>query len=861
MDKTLNQFLNRLASWFAQRPFWLQDAARQIVHKGAIDATDLEKLITLCKQEAGVPGSTPPTVKAQGIPPGALHVYERPSTIRLEEICNVKGINALSPRKPLKLGDGPLTIIYGTTGSGKSGYVRILKHACGARKRGELHGNVFVQQAQDKSCTLKVSVGSAPKQLDWTVDTGILDEIRTIEIYDTDCAHVYLTEENEVAYEPWVLSLFTQLTNVCIQVGKTLKGEIDQSASKIPLLPVQYQDTKSAQWYSNLSHQTTQQDIDPRCLWDRNSEKALTALNKRLSEPDPAKQAKQLRKTKTNLQALHDELKKIRDKLSDEKGSKYLMAKKEALAKRKAADEDAKKVFENAPLNGVGSETWRLLWEQARAYSETKAYVGVTFPNLSEEARCVLCHQLFSPEARDRFTSFEDFIKGALQKQAAEAEKQVKILKEEIEDIPSAKDIRLRIDASITINKERNEILRFYALLVKRKNSLRKAVTLSDLVGLPDDAILKRLKNQCDEKENQAKSFDQDAKKQNRDQLQKQAKEIETRKWLSEQKNSIEQEVARLKHINSLEKAHKLTSTKALSVKKSSLADVLISPAFIKRFENELETLGASRIKVKLNKTRAEYGRVYHKIHLNGCTKNVCTTDVLSDGEFRIVSLAAFLADVEGQDHSTPFIFDDPITSVDQDFEEATAQRLINLCDSRQVIVFTHRLSLLALLEDAAKKTGLEPHVICLRSESWGIGEPGETPIFAKKQDRALNLVLSDRLPKARKVLEESGGADYEIFAKGICTDIRILIERLIENDLLSDVVQRFRREVQTKNKIHKLAKIDTDDCKLLDDYMTKYSKYEHSQPSEAPVPLPHPDEIKNDLESILNWLEDFKKR
>ena len=120
---------------------------------------------------------------------------------------------------------------------------------------------------------------------------------------------------------------------------------------------------------------------------------------------------------------------------------------------------------------------------------------------------------------------------------------------------------------------------------------------------------------------------------------------------------------------------------------------------------------------------------------------------------------------------------------------------------------------------------------------------------------------MSDRLPKARKVLEESGGADYEIFAKGICTDIRILIERLIENDLLSDIVQRFRREVQTKNKIHKLAKIDTDDCKLLDDYMTKYSKYEHSHPSEAPVPIPDPDEIEKDLKDILSWLEDFKKR
>ena len=42
---------------------------------------------------------------------------------------------------------------------------------------------------------------------------------------------------------------------------------------------------------------------------------------------------------------------------------------------------------------------------------------------------------------------------------------------------------------------------------------------------------------------------------------------------------------------------------------------------------------------------------------------------------------------------------------------------------------------------------------------------------------------------------------------------------------------------------------------------MAKYSKYEHSQPYENPVTILDPDEIENDLEDILNWLADFKKR
>ena len=774
----MDRILNQLESWFTNRPLWLQDAARRIIQKVALDSTDLAELIALCKQEAGVPDPAPPKIKGQGIPPGSLQVHERPVTLRLEEISNVKGINALSPRKPLKFGQGPLTIIYGGTGSGKSGYVRILKHACGAKGLGVLHGNVFDQQQSDKGCTFKVKIDTDSKELDWSPDDGGLEDIAAMEIYDTDCAHVYLTEENEVAYEPWLLSLFTQLTKVSIHVGKTLKDEIDRSISVIPPLPNQYQETKSAFWYSKLSHQTKQHEIDARCLWNQNLEENLTDFNRRLSASDPAEQATQLRTTKGNLLTLRNELKKIRDQLSNEKCTEYLNAKKDAAAKRKAADEDAKKVFETAPLEGVGSESWRLLWEQARAYSENIAYQGIPFPNLSEEARCVLCHRLLNQEAKDRFQSFEDFVKGELQKQASEAEEQAKILKKEIEDILSAEHLGLYMDsAGITGDKEREEVSAFHQLILKRKASLLKAKSLAAVTALPDETLLEKLKEHSHKLEKRAKKYDEDAKKEKRDQLKKQATELEAKKRLSELKNKIEEEVARLRYIHALEKAHKLTHTKVLSDKKSSLAGVLISPAFINRFKDELTTLGASRIKVKLTKTRTEYGRVYHKIQLNGCARNVCTTEVLSDGEFRIVSLAAFLADVEGHTHITPFVFDDPITSVDQDFEEATAERLIELCRSRQVIVFTHRLSLLTLLEEAAKKRGVDSHVVCVRREGQRIGEPGETLVKEKRPDKALKYIRDHRLPKARKALEGPGWSEYEPIAGAICRDIRILIE------------------------------------------------------------------------------------
>jgi hypothetical protein len=74
-------------------------------------------------------------------------------------------------------------------------------------------------------------------------------------------------------------------------------------------------------------------------------------------------------------------------------------------------------------------------------------------------------------------------------------------------------------------------------------------------------------------------------------------------------------------------------------------------------------------------------------------------------------------------------------------------------------------------------------------------------------------------------------------------------------------VVQRYRRAVHTVGKIHRLAAIEKEDCALIDKFMTKYSRYEHSQPGELPVQLPEPQELENDLSELLGWYDGFEKR
>jgi hypothetical protein len=351
-----------------------------------------------------------------------------------------------------------------------------------------------------------------------------------------------------------------------------------------------------------------------------------------------------------------------------------------------------------------------------------------------------------------------------------------------------------------------------------------------------------------------------DADSDARPQLNAELSELKARKWISGQVDAINAEIQRLQTLDQLVSAKRLADTRGLSRKKGELSESLITEAFIQRFRTELHVLGASRIKVRLSKKRVDKGRVLHELRLEQAQSGV-PREVLSEGEHRIVSLAAFLADVTGKLHPAPFVFDDPISSLDQSFEEAVVQRLVRLAADRQVIVFTHRISLLVLLQDYGKKEERDPKVTCVRSEAWGTGEPGDTPLFAKKPEKALNTLLNDSLAKARNTLQKEGQSSYSLLAKAICSDFRIVLERMIEADLLADVVQRFRRAITTQGKLEKLPKITPEDCRLFDELMTKYSRYEHSQPNEAPVVLPDPEELKADLESLRDWRTSFIAR
>ena len=177
-----------------------------------------------------------------------------------------------------------------------------------------------------------------------------------------------------------------------------------------------------------------------------------------------------------------------------------------------------------------------------------------------------------------------------------------------------------------------------------------------------------------------------------------------------------------------------------------------------------------------------------------------------------------------------------------------------------------HRLSLYSAIEDAAKKEGdpwRKTHLnqLCIESFNGTTGHPAAPEAWNSATKESNNILIS-RLDSAKKLADSGDIAAYKIYAQSICTDFRKLLERTVENDLLNDVVKRHRRSVTTDNRIGALSKITRDDCKYIDDLMTKYSCYEHSQSQEGPPAfIPDEAELRIDLVSLKTWRGTFKER
>jgi len=865
MVNTESEAMQEILTWSRNIPVWQKDALRRLISSSELLSNkDIIELTELCKNS-----------KLQNDPLASKHVTAQNSdapTVRLKALRNVQNVNALADKQSLSFEPKGVTLIYGDNGAGKSGYARILKSACRARwkygRADEILANIYKTQTGNQHAEIQYYAGAQELRSVWTNDTESAAQLSEVSVFDTRTANVQVEDTNDLAYTPFPMKLLERLVLTCNAVKEKLQLEIRQLEEQTPQCvstPDCSKDTNVGQVIETISRDTDKITVSNLASLSEEEKSRLANLKVDFTQ-EPKVAAKTLWAQRDRLKSQLDSLQDLIKSVSNENIEKLKSCASDFNNKQEAAYVSSKELFEDETLKGVGSEVWLTLWNAARAYSEQKAYPGMDFPVEDDGAHCVLCQQELDKGAINRMKSFENFIQGKIHKEKTEAKQALDNIRTQI--IKTSVSMTEILKARCFLGDEldqpdlANELRRVSLLLMwRRRLALRSNGEVITEMASFDENPLNEVMNDL---ENRAGAFITNNGSDKNNALEEEFLNLEDRQWLADNLNDVTDHIDRLIQVDKLQTALQDTQTNFITRQNTTLSEALITDRLRDRFIKEIELLKLAGLKIKLEKAHSRQGVSRFRVSLNRNSSNNAG-DVLSEGEYRCVAFAGFMAELATNDSGSGIILDDPVSSLDHRHREAIAQRLAKEGQTRQVIVFTHDLPFLNMLRDACtqmddpkNQTNVE-----LKHIQKKDGIPGycynEAPSRAKHATTRLESMLN-HLEKCRYTYDDDPDSyEWLINAKGLIADLRQTWEKATE-DAVSPVLKTFSSKVDTKG-FEKLAAIRVEDAQTMRKHYRECSVLLHMA-SEAMNPTaPTPDEINDQLQALKKWINELTKR
>jgi energy-coupling factor transporter ATP-binding protein EcfA2 len=837
------------------------------VLNGELSDDDMGSLTDICKSAYGL-------AEQQAVAPLTSDDVPAEATgnapVSLLSIFHHRGVNALAEDQTLKFGSN-LTVVYGDNAAGKSGYIRILKSACRARGQEEILGNVVSGAAPlSPVVSIKYKVGAEPQPREWS--GGVEDEsISRVSVFDTQCAAVYLTEKTDVAFRPFGLDLFDKL----VQASKAVRAKLEHEQSALsfnPLLvlPAQIPDgTAAAKLLASVSSLTRPETVLALATLTLDEDSRLAGLAKSLIDlqnNDPKKLAQQLNLRVGRVQALARQLKGIEATLSAQAVAKVFAIRTDGYRKAEEAQRLREGALSSGVLTGTGSETWASLWEAARRFSQESAYPGQAFPVAEDEAHCVLCQQNLDHAASHRLKQFEAFVASSTEKELRQLRESFAQLRKTFTDSGTASETVEDLLGEIRVEDESlaDEIASALAVNENRRKAV--ALALSENKDLAADCpdtvcIANKVDALAEQLQSRIKTLRDSATDQVLEPIIAEERELRARKLLAKHQQLILDDIERRKKYAAYNLCVDETKTQAITQKSTAVTKTTVSQKLKQRFKDELVQLGFRHVEVELREAGGADGILYHKLVLTRAP-GVELPRIVSEGEQRCLSIAAFFAELSTADDPSRIVFDDPVSSLDYKYREAVARRLVHESKTRQVIVFTHDVVFLLLLRQYAEESNIDKVDQHIRQLFKGAGVCEEELPWVAMPVRNKIGYLKNEYQAADKLFRGGHQDAYEKAATHLYGLLREAWERGLEEILLGKIVERYRPSIQTQH-IAIIADITNEDCEAVNVAMTKCSRWlpGHDKAAAARAPVPEPKELKEDIEALENWVTRIRKR
>lgn len=874
-----------LLEWAGRQSEWQRDMLRRLAGGEVLTAADLRAYADeayrgeLAKGAAWFKKQELPD-QLESTPLDATHLASTVvggDPVQLTRVTHLEGVNDLAPGATLEFKATGLTVVAGSNGTGKSGYTRIFKQVAATRASEQVLPNAF-NPAVDPKAVLTYQIGGSSPATDLTWEGGAQKKespLQRVRVFDSGSANVHLSGATEVAYVPASLQVLGSYTSALLQVAELLASDARDERLGDRAWPELQYGAGLTMFEALGTPEGLTMLADIKALTE-DEQKELDGLPARISElttSDPAARAVQARQRAGQLRTLANSLELIAKKLTLEAVSESRRIRAD-LDTALEAVKDAQALFDDADvLPRTGSEKWQAMWNAAQEFVEDDEH---DHEYLQELEQCPLCVQPLDQEGRRRFELFAEFMGNEAQATVAAAKKS------RDSDIESLKTMPLKnlvtqdlVDLVATYDEAVGDSL---LPLVGNATSWRDALVAVTDTGdkeLPSLAAMsetfgdtvRSLRRAVDSEESSAKDLEEsDSSAQAVAQLRVRDEYLRLRRDIDGARAAIGEQHDRTIRASRYDAAKSTCATSSASRKNSELSQGYVEKVCA-QFETEAIALGLRRVPVELAFDRTARGVSYVKVFLKGAPQ-IPVASVLSEGEQRVTAIAGFFADLTESGDQSALIFDDPVSSLDQEFRVKVAQRLLEEADKRQVLVFTHDFAFVqylyeekalrdkARLAAGSEKTADLDYLHIARTPD-GAGSVTDAQVWR-------HVSVKERLGRlkvrrqAAAVLYRSGDmAAYEKEVRDIVGGLRETWEVFVEQDLLNGVVRRHERSVQTQ-RLSKLIDLKNTDVATVELGMSVESRYMtgHAAPTTDGSGPQDPDWVLSEIQ----WLENYRK-
>lgn len=682
---------------------WLHDLIIRVVNNnGILSEYDLKTSAEQLEKDSPATLPMPTSV-----------VIDNNVEVRITKLIHHSGVSALACEQKITFSPD-ITLLYGTNGTGKSSYFRILNEIVGGNREIQIHHNIFADNPEPFNVELHYRTNQdeikghhnegKENELHWFGIERKIPPLSLASVFDTGYTADLLEKRSAgtTIVRPLGLHLFAALTNAMNGIKQMLTDEIQ----RLQNLPIRIPHEGLSQELRMMLierewHPEKKQFIEERYVMteaqQRKLDECVMEYNTLLATDYNAK----IKLVDIDLQlaeGLRDHVVTTYSKLQQLCNAVESLEVK--MVKTIKKNEKAKlKIKILSEIGDTNSDEWKAFIQSGAAFTAS-AHLSASV--------CPYCRQELKGDAINIVQAYVDFLNDKSETDLHNMRYEQEQLKLQLEAFNVNTYLNERV--SKVVNDFKDDVSMLLQKLQAKLDSYRiKIKEIGSWVideGSDDDlevlfeSVAKMLYNRIDNLKKKIKSLTKERGE--KDERLRKLTERRNKMWehrvIARQQQHWKEWIGNTERIDLLEQCKTKLNINMLNTLAKTASQQLLTDGLRAKFQEELDALSFGYLKVSLGELEANSGQSYMQIKLPGDIK---TQDILSEGEQKGVALALFIAERRMERMHNPIIMDDPVNSFDHHFTSRLMERLAQL--DNQIIVFSHNIllreSLIALLQ------------------------------------------------------------------------------------------------------------------------------------------------------------------